>query len=233
MQEVYEEFKQHYEKLKKECGEISKRHMETISEKKRLEAEYEAQLKHLRGLLEQREKILDEQRTKALLPTDTDMLRAKIAREIEAPYKQKVDMLSQDIDRLESEISDLRRNNALLKSELESKDSDHARQVSELKQKHQAQVADLMSELQAMHERADDTKDKEIIRTLKREVEEYKRKSMDSVREAAELRKQRDELKLEKSTAAIEQARQFEQVRAGERRTREEIEDLHVKIQKL
>ena len=105
LQEVYEEFKQHYEKLKKECNEISKRHMETIGEKKHIEAEYEAQLKHLRGLLEQREKILDEQRSKALLPTDTDMLRAKIAREIEAPYKQKLDGMNQEVDKLESEVA--------------------------------------------------------------------------------------------------------------------------------
>ena len=104
MQDVYEEFKRHYEKLKKECNEISKRHMEAIAEKKQMEAENEAQLRHLRGLLEQREKILDEQRSKALLPTDTDMLRAKIAREVEAPYKQKVDTLQQEIEKLETEV---------------------------------------------------------------------------------------------------------------------------------
>eukprot|EP01022_Parablepharisma_sp_SALTPOND_P021277 TRINITY_DN411_c0_g1_i1.p1 TRINITY_DN411_c0_g1~~TRINITY_DN411_c0_g1_i1.p1 ORF type:complete len:1006 (-),score=83.67 TRINITY_DN411_c0_g1_i1:3692-6709(-) len=233
LQDVYEEFKQHYEKLKKECNEISKRHMDTIAEKKHIEAEYEAQLKHLRGLLEQRERILDEQRTKALLPTDTDMLRAKIAREIEAPYKQKVDTLNQEIDRLESDLSETRRSNALLKSELEANELDYSRQINDLKHKHQGQMADLMAELQLLHEKLDDTRDKEMIRTMKREIEEYKRKSLDAQREAAELRKQRDELKLEKSTVSIEHAKQIEQVRAGERRAQDEVEDLQLKIQKM
>ena len=233
LQDVYEEFKQHYEKLKKECTEISKRHMETITEKKQLEAEYEAQLKHLRGLLEQREKILDEQRTKALLPTDTDMLRAKIAREIEAPLKQKIEALMQEIDQLETEMSETRRANALLKSEIESKDADYSRQFNDLKQKHQGQSADLMGELELMHEKLDDTRDKEIIRTMKREVEEYKRKSLDALKETADVRKQRDELKLEKSSIAIEHSKQLEQVRTNERKAREEIEDLNSKLQKL
>ncbi len=232
IQGVYEEFKQHYEKLKKECNEISKRHMETIADKKRLEDEYEAQLRHLRGLLEQREKILDEQRTKALLPTDTDMLRAKIAREIEAPYKQKVDGMTQEMDKLESEMSDLRRQNVLLKSELDANNAEHERQLQDLKQRNKAQVSDLMAELQLLHERVDDTKDKEAIRLLKREVEEHKRKAMDSMKEVAELRKQRDELKLERSGLLIEQAKQLDQARLGERRAREEAEELTSKIQK-
>jgi hypothetical protein len=104
LQEVYEEFKQHYDKLAKECNEISKRHMETLAEKKQIEAENEAQLKHLRSMLEQREKNLEEQRSKALMPTDTDMLRAKIAREIEAPLKLKNDTLAQEIEKLESDV---------------------------------------------------------------------------------------------------------------------------------
>ena len=117
LQDIHEEFKQHYEKLKKECNEISKRHMETIAEKKHSEAEYDAQLRHLRGLLEQREKILDEQRSKALLPTDTDMLRAKISREIEAPYKQRIETLTQDLDKSDAELTEVRRSNVLLKHE--------------------------------------------------------------------------------------------------------------------
>jgi len=233
LQDVYEEFKQHYDKLKKECNEISKRHMETIAEKKHLEAEYEAQLKHLRGLLEQREKVLDEQRSKALLPTDTDMLRAKIAREIEAPYKQKVESLNQDIDRLETDLSELKRTNALLKSENDAKDHDYTKQISDMKQKYQAQIADLMAELQTVHEKLDDTKDKELIRTMKREVEEYKRKALDALKETAELRKQRDELRLEKSTLTIEHAKQLEEARNAERRAREEIDDAHSKMQKI
>jgi len=233
LQDIHEEFKQHYEKLKRECSEISRRHMETIAEKKHLEAEYESQLKHLRGLLEQREKILDEQRSKALLPTDTDMLRAKIAREIEAPYRQRVDNLTQEIDRIETELSEARRANILLKSEMEANNMNHNKYVADLKQKYQGQISDLMSEVQVLNEHLDDTNDKELLRTIKREAEEYKRKALEIQRELGELRRQRDDLKLEKNTVSIDHAKQIEQMKMRERKALNDLEDQQLELQKI
>lgn len=233
LQDIHEEFKQHYEKLKRECSEVSRRHLETIAEKKHLEAEYESQLKHLRGLLEQREKILDEQRSKALLPTDTDMLRAKIAREIEAPYRQKMENLTQEIDRVESELSEVRRSNILLKSEMEANNANHSKYVADLKQKYQSQISDLMSEVQVLNEHLDDEKDKELIRTVKREAEEYKRKALELQRELGELRRQRDDLKLEKNTISIDHTKQIEQMKMRERKALSELEDQQLEMQKV
>lgn len=230
MQEVYEEFKQHYDKLTKECNEISKRHMETLAEKKQIEAENESQLKHLRSMLEQREKTLDEQRSKALMPTDTDMLRAKIAREIEAPLKLKNETLIQEIEKLEAEISELRRSNALQKSELEAASTDHDRQLFDIKQKHQGQIADLMAELQTLHSKVEDSKDKEQVRVLKENLMNIKGKYLESQRESAELRKQRDELKLEKNTILIDVQGKLTE---NNRNATAEVENLTDKLRKV
>jgi hypothetical protein len=62
--QVHEEFKTHYDKLRKECNEINKKFIESVGEKKSVEAHYEAQMNHLRNMLEQRQKVLDEQQAK-------------------------------------------------------------------------------------------------------------------------------------------------------------------------
>jgi len=232
LQDVHEEFKQHYEKLKKECNEISRRHMETIAEKKYIEAEYEGQLKHLRGLLEQRERILDEQRTKALLPTDTDMLRAKVAKEIEAPYKLRIESLTQTVDQLKTDIRESQKSNKLIKKQLEGENINYTKQISDLRLKHQEQIRGLTDELKLLKDQLDEVKDKEVIRRLKREVEEYKRRALDTQRDAGDLKKQRDDLRLQQTNIAIEHAKQMDQVKTQELNALNDLEDQKLELLK-
>eukprot|EP00826_Nyctotherus_ovalis_P016004 TRINITY_DN14602_c0_g2_i1.p1 TRINITY_DN14602_c0_g2~~TRINITY_DN14602_c0_g2_i1.p1 ORF type:complete len:503 (+),score=183.64 TRINITY_DN14602_c0_g2_i1:81-1589(+) len=187
----------------------------------------------LRGLLEQRERILDEQRSKALLPTDTDMLRTKIAREIEAPYKLRIEALTQDVEKLEEKQREVERENKLLKGELEDREARWSKEMSDLRTKHQGEVKSLTNELHLLREQLDEVKDKELIRTLRREVEEYKRRSLDAQRDAGDLRRQRDELKLQRTTIAIEHAKQIDQVKTHEVKALNDLEDQKLELQKV
>lgn len=56
-----------------------------------------------------------------------------------------------------------------------------------------------MIENQALQSKADDKKDRELIRQLRRELEEQKRRSAELHSEATELRRERDIVKLEKN----------------------------------
>ncbi len=81
--------------------------MDLLSEKKASDDTYEANVKHYRGLLDQRDKAIQELQSRSLTPSDTDVLRSKLAREIEGQFRQKVESVMQENDKLENEVSPL------------------------------------------------------------------------------------------------------------------------------
>ena len=56
-----------------------------------------------------------------------------------------------------------------------------------------------MMENQALQARADDRRDRELIKQLRRDLDEAKRRAQDMVSEANEMRRERDTLKLDKN----------------------------------
>jgi len=102
--EVHEEFKQHYEKLSKEYNDRGKKLMDMLGEKKTIEETYEAHMKHIRVLLEEKEKELQEYQSKSISLSDAEILKSKLSREIEIQYKQKMDLLHQDLIKIEGEV---------------------------------------------------------------------------------------------------------------------------------
>ena len=57
---LHEEFKQQYERVRGECEESHRKLVEVVTQKKELEAEYEAQISHLKKAFELRQRELDE-----------------------------------------------------------------------------------------------------------------------------------------------------------------------------
>jgi len=233
LQDIHEEFKNHYENLKKECEESGKRYIETMIERKRMEEEYEEQLKNIRELLEQREKVLDEQRTKALIPTDTTLLKAKIAREIESTYNHKIDELKNEVEKLETKLDEVKRSNALLKLEIQGNKDEHNRGLNNIKRKYQTEVEALSTELKMVQTENYDIKDRETVRTKNREVDEYKRILNETQRKINELRLQKDELKLEKNRNTINWRKEVEKLRGQNDNLQREIEEQDTEIQRL
>ena len=65
------------------------------------------------------------------------------------------------------------------------------RAMSESKERYKTEVDEMVTEIQTLHNRIDDNRDREIIRTLRREVDEYKRKFVEVSKEITDLRRQR------------------------------------------
>lgn len=71
--------------------------------------------------------------------------------------------------------------------------------LNDAKEKHRQEVHEMLIENQALQSRADDKRDRELIRQLRRDLDESKRRTNDLLSEASELRRERDILKLEKN----------------------------------
>lgn len=61
----------------------------------------------------------------------------------------------------------------------------------------------MMLENQALQSRADDKRDRDLIRQLRRELDEHKRRTTELLSEASEIRRERDMLKLEKNEQIV------------------------------
>lgn len=77
--------------------------------------------------------------------------------------------------------------------------------------------------------KADDRRDRELIRSLRRELDEHKHRNNDMLAELTELRKERDSCKMELNEDIIRHARELEDERNQKRLQQSEIDKLSFK----
>jgi len=87
-------------------------------------------------------------------------------------------------------------------------------------------MQDLIIENQTLTTKLDDKRDREVIRQLRRDLDDYKRRSNDLLSETSELRKERDQVKVEKNDMMISHARELEDERNAKRVNLTEIDKL-------
>ena len=68
-------------------------------------------------------------------------------------------------------------------------------------------------ENQALLSKSEDRRDRDLIRQLRRDVDEHKRRCTDLLSEVADLRKDRDLIKLDRSDVQIKHQRDLEELR--------------------
>jgi len=87
-------------------------------------------------------------------------------------------------------------------------------------------MQDLIIENQTLTTKLDDKRDREVIRQLRRDLDDYKRRSNDLLSETSDLRKERDQVKVEKNDMMISHARELEDERNAKRVNLTEIDKL-------
>jgi regulator of replication initiation timing len=77
------------------------------------------------------------------------------------------------------------------------------KEMTDVRDKHKHEMHEMMLENQALQSRADDKRDRELIRQLRRDYDDAKRRCTELLGENSELRKERDFLKLDKNEQMI------------------------------
>ena len=83
--------------------------------------------------------------------------------------------------------------------QLDTQRHEFEKEIAEVKEKSRKEGSELLIENQALQAKADDKKDRELIRQLRRDLDTHKRKEQELLSEATELRRERDSIKLEKN----------------------------------
>ena len=83
----------------------------------------------------------------------------------------------------------------------------------------------------ALQQRADDKKDRDIIKQLRRDLEEAKRRAADAVSESNTVRRERDTLRVEKNDQLMHFIRDIEELKTKLREQEAEAERCQFKYQ--
>ena len=79
--------------------------------------------------------------------------------------------------------------------------------------------------------KVDDRRDRELIRQLRRELDDHKRRTSEMLTENTELRRERDVLKLDKNEQLIQFTKDLEEERNAKRMIQSELDRVSFKLQ--
>jgi uncharacterized protein (UPF0210 family) len=112
----------------------------------------------------------------------------------------------------------------VLKAQIEALKSESEKELREAKEKHRQEAQELALENQALLAKAENRRDRDLIRQIRRELDEHKRRCTELLGEVSDLRKERDLLKLDKGDSQVKHARDLEEARNQIRTLTSEVE---------
>ena len=153
----------------------------------------------MRRIIDLKQREMDQMAQKLALPIDTDILRMKIQKDLEARHRIEVEEKIGENEKLMDQFYEGKRQLDILRTQFEAQKYEHEKETNDVKDRYKAEISELMMENQALQARADDRRDRELIKQLRRDLDEAKRRAQDMVSEANEMRRERDTLKLDKN----------------------------------
>ena len=139
----------------------------------------EARVSEMRRMLEIKQRDLDQMAQKLQLPIDTDILRMKIQRDLEAKHRIEVEDKTQECERAQDQLFEAKRQLDILRCQLDSHKYEAEKELQDNKDKYKREVQDLMLENQALTAKVDDRRDRDLLKQVRRDLDEARRKNQD------------------------------------------------------
>lgn len=138
-----------------------------------------------------------------VLPIDTDILRMRVTKDIEARFRLDLETRTLELEKMTDAFYECKRQLEIVKTSLENNKYESEKIIQELRDKHRAEIAELFEENHSLQIRVEEQRDRDALRQVRRDLEEFKKRYSDVSLELQELRKERDSLKLEKNDMII------------------------------
>ena len=164
---------------------------------------YEERLKDWRRVLDNKQRDLDNLSQKMVLPIDTDILRMRVTKDIEARFRLELETKTLELEKMTDSYYECKRQFEIVKTQLESHKYETDKLVSDLREKHKSEISEIFEENHSLQLRVEEQRDRDQLRQVRRDLEEFKKRYSDCSIELNELRKERDSLKLEKNDMLI------------------------------
>ena len=136
LKQIHEDSKQQYERLRQENDETNNKYLQIASEKRDMENHFDSTIRNFKIAIEQKQKELEDVQAKIIPTLDHDMMRIKIINELELPHRQTLDAKHAEIEKLQDQIYELRRQNDMLSTKLDAIRYEAEKDIKDLKERH-------------------------------------------------------------------------------------------------
>jgi len=184
----------------------------------------------MRIVVDSKQKEIDMINAKMTLPVDQDILRMRIQKDLESKYRFEIDAKTLELDKVSESYFETKRHHEVLKTNFESMKVEHDMIMQDSKKRFTEEINELVEDNHALQLRIEDgSKDREQVRTIRRDLDDLKRRLCDAQQEALDLRKERDQMKIEKNELLIKNAKDVEEERNHRRVLQSENDKLKFK----
>jgi len=174
-------------------------------------------LNQMAGVVERKQTEMDQLAQKMVLPVDTDILRMRVQKDLEAKFRFELESRNAELERTSDALYESRRQLEILKTALESNKYENDKFMTDLRERHKVEVTELAEENHSLQLRIEEGRDQEQIRKLRRDLDESKRRCTEMGTELVEIRKERDLAKMDKNDLLIKHAKEIEEERTTRR----------------
>lgn len=147
---LHANFGAHYDQIKAELNTYHKRLGDEMQARKESELALESRIAEQRRQLQTKQSEMEHLANKVHLPVDADMLRLKIQKDLEARHRGDLELKSQEIERLQDQYYEAKRQLEVAKTQLETSRHESEKEFTELKDRMKAETSDLLIENQAL-----------------------------------------------------------------------------------
>ncbi|XP_072026442.1 centrosomal protein of 83 kDa-like isoform X2 [Amphiura filiformis] len=180
-------------------------------------------------------KELEDLKTQTITPQKLELMKVKIAEDLEQPFRERFSKLDQEVEFFRSEYNKLRYEHSFVKSEYEHQQAEHKRVLEELKLQYESEISNLHKDKEAIIAKytSENSHDGQRVRTLHRENAALNQKVKGLLNELEEIRAQREQAGLQSDHVSRLQARQLTEHMANVKALETEKESLKMHAEQL
>lgn len=153
---LYQDQKAECERIKVERSHYQQRLMEEFTNKKDLEAQYEERMADWRRALEAKQRELDQIAQKMVLPIDTDILRMRVTKDIEARFRLEIETKTIELEKMTEAYYETKRQFEIVKTSMENQKYESEKIVQELRDKHKSELSEIYEENHSLQLRVEE-----------------------------------------------------------------------------
>ena len=159
--------------------------------------------------LEAQARDFEETKARLVPPGEFERVRIRLLEELETPYQARFTQLQQEVEHAREQFYAQRRDNELLLAESGSATAEHARERKELRDSHDAIVAELQSRLSSLQISAQDTSSADRAASLQRECTALQAQVRSLMDELEDVRADKENAVVSRQTELAHQARRL------------------------
>mmetsp|Transcript_37158 Transcript_37158/g.72986 ORF Transcript_37158/g.72986 Transcript_37158/m.72986 type:complete len:661 (+) Transcript_37158:58-2040(+) len=203
MKNDYDIIKEAYSKLKQEHAEMSTALSEAKAEcelayqaKSAIERECEQLYKQWNSQLKAQADNFSEIQAQMVPSRELEMLRIQMTQELELPHRQRIEALSEEINKFRDMYFKEHRALALLSTQHEQTQAGHSRLVADMQERHRQEMEELADKNKKLQQLVEDSSVADRLRSQERENAELHLRHKQLLQENTTIRSERDSLQV-------------------------------------